>query len=152
MKFAIMEIAETDECMIVLHGLITYSAAYTLMHHAPVMPKPDKPGCTLTCRTPSSCFSFNLPPNSPVFSVSHVTKHTVHAHVCTHTRLRHFGLRAADICATIILVHWVDSQLHAGVALHCRIKNSNSGHSEEVTPERWKMNDSVEKHAKSQSS
>lgn len=32
-----------------------------------------------------------------------------------------------------ILAGWVDSQLHAGVALHCRIKNSNVGHIERVT-------------------
>lgn len=32
-----------------------------------------------------------------------------------------------------ILAHWVDSQLHAGVALHRHIRNSNVGHIERVT-------------------
>lgn len=97
--------------MTVLHGLITYSTAYTLMHHAPVMLTPDKPGCALTCRQPSSRFSFNLPPNSPVLSVYFCSTcaqtYSTHTHICTHTHTgrRHFGLGAADICATIILAH-----------------------------------------------
>lgn len=61
-------------------------------------------------------------------SLSHVHRHTVRSHI--------HELGAADICATIILAHWVDSQLHAGVALHCHIKNSNSGQTEGVTLER----------------
>lgn len=46
-------------------------------------------------------------------------------HNLANTHAWHFG--TSDICATIILAQRVDYQLHAGVALHRRIKNSKSG-------------------------
>lgn len=54
--------------------------------------------------------------------------HVVHKH--TQTCSAFWTNFCRHLCH--ILAEWVDSQLHAGVALHCGIKNSNSGHTEEA--------------------
>ena len=132
-----------DSAQLFLHGLITYSTAYTLMHHAPVMLKPDKQRLRSHMQTTLILFFFQFAPElSCTFFLFlfHMCANIQYSHICT--RLKPFGLGAADICATIILAHWVSSQLHAGVELHCFIKNSNSGHTEWVPRKRWNMNDS----------
>lgn len=77
----------------------------------------SNPGCTPLQK--------NHHPSSPVPTLDAAHRPTVHTRSVFRTRHRR------HLCH--ILAHWVDSQLHAGVALHCCIKNSNVGHIEWVT-------------------
>lgn len=78
----------------------------------------SNPGCALL-REKASCQP------SCTYSWTRAHRRTVHTRSAFRTR------RHRHLCH--ILAGWVDSQLHAGVVLHCRIKNSNVGHIERVT-------------------